>query len=408
MAARVLVAVGLVAGGVVLGLPVLVALGILLGAVEVVHAIWSNRGIGTVRYGRRIDARRMSWGEEVRLDVEVWNRNPLPLAWLRADDQIEQGLDVRERAATLSESGGRLLVNTWTLAPFERVVRHLRLRADRRGVLGIGPAELAAGDLFAREAAHRVLPDKLLVTVWPRILPVGAVAPRERWGDVARARHGLFEDPSRFAGVRPYSPGDPLRRVHPRASARLRQPMTKTFEPSRERDLLIALDLQTGSGPLWDLGYDEDTLEGLFVVAASVAWSLAAEKAAFGLTAAGYTGMPRAFADVPIASAPGQSGRVLDVLARLSSTPSVGYEALLARIERRFSTGTTILALTARDLPPLVGPLRHLARAGFGIAVLTAGPDAVANARAARSAGFPANAAVLDGPWQSATRIGLA
>lgn len=408
MAARVLVAIVLIAGGVILGLPVLSVLGILLGAVEVAHATWSSRGLQRLRYQRRIAERRLSWGDEVRLDVEVWNRSPLPMAWLRAEDAIDAGLEVRDRTARVNETGGRILVNTWTLAPYERVVRHLHLRAERRGALAIGPAEVSGGDLFARQAGIRRTPDRLVLTVWPRILPIGSVARHQRWGDLASARHGLFEDPSRFAGVRPYSPGDPVRRVHSRASARLGRPMTKTFEPSRERDVLIALDLQTGSGPIWGLAFDDDAVESLFVIAASVAWSLGAEKAAFGLTAAGYTGIPRAFADVPVAAAPGQSARVLDVLARLSNTPSVGFEALLARIEGRYSTGTTILALTARATAPLVGPLRHLARAGYGVALLTVGADAVGHARTARSAGFAASAAVLDGPWQTAGRIGLA
>src|SRR6185369_3904315 len=99
---------------------------------------------------------------------------------------------------------------------------------------------------------------------------------------------------------RPYSPGDPVRRIHARTSERLGVPMTKRFEPSRERDILIALDLQTEPGPGWDLSYDDEALESLLVVAGSVARSLAHERAAFGITAAGYSGLPRRFADVAV------------------------------------------------------------------------------------------------------------
>jgi hypothetical protein len=35
-----------------------------------------------------------------------------------------------------------------------------------------------------------------------------------------RLAHRLFEDPTRMAGVRPYQQGDPLNRIHWRATAR--------------------------------------------------------------------------------------------------------------------------------------------------------------------------------------------
>ena len=45
--------------------------------------------------------------------------------------------------------------------------------------------------------------------VWPRTLPTTEIEPPDRWGDLERARTGLAEDPSRFAGVRPYVAGRP-------------------------------------------------------------------------------------------------------------------------------------------------------------------------------------------------------
>jgi uncharacterized protein (DUF58 family) len=408
MAGRVAAAIVLVLLGALLRLPVAAILGGVLLLVEVVHATWQRRGLLHVRYARRLRVPRLAWGEETVLDIEVWNRKRLPLAWLRADDAIEDGLVVRDRPSIETEAFGPTLVNTWTLAPFERVIRHLHLSSSRRGVFAIGPANLSVGDLFARPAAMAEIEGQLIVTAWPKVVPAPSVIRPERWGDLDRARRGLVEDPSRFAGIRPYSPGDPIRRIHGRASARLGTPMTKKFEPSRERDVLIALDLQTEPGPTWELAIEDEVIEGLFVIAASVSRSLEAERAAFGLTAAGYSGLPNRFADVPVAHAAGQGDRVLDLLARLSTTPSARFESLLGRIERRGGSGTTIVVLTARPPRPFVGQLRRLAHAGFGVAVLAAGPDAVANAAEARAAGFAARAALLDGPWRSATRLRFA
>lgn len=407
MTARAVAALVLVLAGAILGVPAVAVLGIVALTVEIVHAIWKARGLDGVRYVRHLATNRLPWGEDLPLAIEVWNRKGLPLSWFRVDDATSLELTVRERPTIETDQLGVTLRNTWTLAPYERVTRHLRLTSRRRGVYGLGPATVSVGDLFARSAAMVELPRVDSVVVLPRTVPTTAPVRPDRWGDADRAVHGLLEDPSRFAGIRPYAPGDPIRRVHHRLSARLREPVTKRFEPSRRRDVLIALDLQVSRGPSWSLSIDDDAIEGLFVVAASIVRALAAEHTAFGLTAAGFAGSPRRFADIPVSSSPGQAERVLELLARLASSANARYETLLARIERRIPDGTTVLALTARDPRPFATAFRRLERAGFDVVVVAAGPDAAANAAAARGAGFSVRAAVLDGPWPSATTLAV-
>jgi len=190
----------------------------------------------------------------------------------------------------------------------------------------------------------------------------------------------LTEDPSRFAGIRDYAPGDPLRRIHPRASARLGRPVVKRFEPSRDREVLIALDVQTTAGPAWETAVNVEEVESLFVVAASLARSLALERAAFGLAAAGYHGAESRFAYLPVSEAPGQAERVFDLLARLSSQPSARFELLIGMILRVIRPGTTVVVVTARDPAPYLGHLRRLERAGCPVVVVACGPDGAAAA----------------------------
>jgi uncharacterized protein (DUF58 family) len=217
----------------------------------------------------------------------------------------------------------------------------------------------------------------------------------------------LSEDPSRFAGIREYQPGDPLRRIHPRASARLGRPVVKRYEPSRDREVLIALDVQTASGPSWETTFDAEEVESLFVVAASVARSLALERAAFGLAAAGYHGAESRFAHLAVSEAPGQLERVFDLLARLSAHPSAPFERLLGMLLRVVKPGTTVMILTARDPAPFVAWLRRLERAGCRVVVIACGPDGVSDAARARQAGLTARSARLDGPWRTAGALAM-
>jgi len=303
--------------------------------------------------------------------------------------------------------GSRVLRNAWTLSPFERVTRQFHVGAERRGVYELGPVGLTVGDLFAREAAteQRHAIDRFLVR--PRTVPATALQRRDTWGGQDRARAGLSEDPSRFAGVREYAPGDPLRKIHARASARLGRPVVKRFEPSRDREVLVALDVQTAAGPTWETTWDADEVESLFVVAASITRSLALERAAFGLAAAGYHGAESRFAHLPVSEAPGQLERVFDLLARLSSHPSAPFDRLLGMILRVVRPGTTVIVLTARDPTAYLAWLRRIERAGCRVVVVACGPDGVADAGRVRRVGLIARSVRLDGPWRTASALAV-
>ena len=409
MGPPLLAAIALIVIGSALDAPIVILLGVATMLLDLVHAVWARAGLSGIRYGRRLATRHTPFGEAIPLEIEVWNRRRLPLAWLRADDRLSRGVQIRERDVEEDgERGAPVLRNAWTLRPWERVRRRVHVFTERRGVFTVGPVDLSAGDPFARRVAAEQRPGTDTFLVWPRTIPTTEVEPPDRWGDLDRARGGLAEDPSRFAGVRPYAPGDPLRRLHARASARLDRPMTKRFEPSRDREVLIALDVQVAAGEAWEAGRGGEDVEGLYVVAASVARSLALRRVAFGIMAAGYTGAETRVASVAVSSAPGQAERVLDLLARLSSQASMPFERLLLTAARTIRPGTTVLVLTARDPGPFTPAMRRLQAGGGSVVVVACGPVAARVAERAREAGFPARRASMDGPWRTAGRLVIA
>ncbi len=404
MTARLAGAVGLLVVGAVLRVPVAAVLGIFATTLELVHVVWANRGLESVSYVRRLETHRLDFGADMAMTVEVWNRQPLPLAWLDAREEASPGVVVTGGAVLTPDSPFGMR-NTWSLAPYERVVRHLRLTATERGVFAIGPVALSVGDVFARRAASAELPSIDRFLVRPRTVPTRWAAVARQAGDVERSRTGLFEDPARFGGVRAYQAGDPLRRIHARASARLGQPVVKRFEPSRRREVLVVVDVQTNDGPAWQISFDPEVVEELFVVAASITRSLAARGAAFGVAASGYTGAEARLATLPVAADAGQADRALDLLARLSSHPSAPFDVLLRHVRRVAAPGTTVVVVTTRDPTPHARALRALERAGFTIEVVASGRDGEAHAAAARRRGFSARTAGLDGPWRTATSL---
>jgi uncharacterized protein (DUF58 family) len=179
--------------------------------------------------------------------------------------------------------------------------------------------------------------------------------------------------PAAYAGVRDYQPGDPLRKLHHRASARVGRPMTKRYDPAREREVLIALDIQSLDGPAWQPTYDDDLVESLCVTVASLARHLRNDGAAVGVAVAGYSGAPRPVAVLAPSEAAEQLPRILDLLARLSPFPSASFDRLLGTVPRGLRPGTEVVVVTARDPGPYLAAMRRLRSIGFGVTLLAIG-----------------------------------
>ncbi len=385
-----------------LEVPAIILLGLVLVATGAVLEVWARRGLEGVEYRRHLPRQHAVVGDELPLDITVWNRKALPLAWLQAIDEADRRMVVRERDLAPEASGSFALRNAWTLAPYERVVRHFHIVAERRGVYVLGPARLEVGDLLARPAASETTPGTAGWIVRPRSVAVRMVVSERRWGGELRARRGLLDDPTRYAGVRPYQPGDPLRGIHWKATARLGRPVSKRFDPARQSEVVVALDIEKPGGS-WRPGGEDDLVESLCVAAASLLRQLRGEGAAVGLAAAAYGGGSRPMAYVAPAGSEPQLGRCLDLLARLGPLPTASFERLLTGLVRTVRPGTSLVVLSARDPAPYLATLRRLERSGYPVRHLGFGPDAPALAARARAGAIESSPAQLDGPWRTAT-----
>jgi uncharacterized protein (DUF58 family) len=363
-----------------------------------VTRVWARFGVRRVDYLRELGSHRAVAGDNVPLDVTIWNRKPLPLPWVGAEDLVSEGLEVREQPQLDRDNevlGRRILYNAWSLAWYERVVRHFHLDDVRRGVYEFGPVRIRVRDLLGRDAVQGELEQHDRMVVAPRSLSVRRAGHEVSPIGEQRARRSLFVDPSLYGGVRPFQPGDSLRQVHWRATARLGRHVSRRYEPSRGREVLIVLDVQTLPGPHWQMVWDDDAFESLCTAAASLARALLDDGASVGIAAAGFTNTPQRFAWLPPQASPGQVSRVGALLARLGPISSSPYGTLLTWLTRRLAPGSTVLALTARDPRAILPALNRLRRSGYAVELVVTGAEASEHVHAARAAGTPATAATF-------------
>jgi uncharacterized protein (DUF58 family) len=375
---------------------------LLIAVVTLLYAwltrLWTRFGAQRVEYRRRLGAGRAVAGDSVALDVTIWNRKPLPLPWVGADDLVTDGIEVRERPALDRDNevqGRRILHNEWSLAWYERVVRHFHLDDVRRGVYELGPVRIRVRDILGRDAVEgsMELPDRLVVS--PPALPVRRVGHETSPIGERRARRSLFVDPALYAGVRPFQPGDSMRRIHWRATARIGTPVSRRYEPARGREVLLAMDIQTLPGPHWQMTWDDDAFEALCTTAASLARRLLDQGASVGLAAASFTGTPQRYAWLAPQASPSQLARVGGLLARMGPISSAPFGGLLTWLTRRLPPGATIMVLSARDPRAYLPAIRRLAVSGYGVELVATGVEGAEHARRTRAAGIRAASAAI-------------
>lgn len=394
--------------GVVAGVPGLYLLAAATFGYGGATRLWTRYGLRDLEYDRRLSADRAVVGDTVNLDIAVWNRKALPLPWVAADDLVTDGVVVRERPSLeLDEAGTqrRSLRNTWALGWYERVTRHYHLEARQRGVYELGPIRFHIRDLMGRHAVteERELPARL--TVAPRTIRVHDAGTNRAPIGERRARQSLVHDPSLFGGVRPFQPGDPLRRIHWRATARMGVPVSRRWEPARSRQVILVLDVQTVEGPSWEMAWDEDAFESLCVAAASLARSLLHGGAAVGMAAAGFSGTSQRLAFLPPRSGLAQLGRVTDLLARLGPISSGTLPGLLTWLTRRVPSGASLVVLTARAPHAVQPTLRRLQASGYGVEILVLGADHLDGS--ARGRGVRTRTMTIEPGWETADVVAL-
>jgi uncharacterized protein (DUF58 family) len=338
-----------------------------------VSLLWARVCLEAVSYRRRFASTRLFYGEETEVTVEITNAKPLPLAWLRAEDEIPAALELPTAHLVSGYRPGRKrLVNLLSMRWYERVTRRYRVRGMRRGAWQWGPVEVASGDLFGFSLRRETLPESETVLVYPKIVPLTAFGlPAYRPFGEQKTLRRLVEDPLRLAGAREYAPGDSFRHIHWKATAHRQALQTKIFDPSASRPLAIFLNVNTFE--LMIEGQDSELQEYAITAAASIAAWAAEHKHPAGLYANSIV-QPGARRIVLRPSAhPDQLLRILDALARTVGFGRWPIDAILQVEAPRLPRGTTIIVVTAVVNDRLRRVLVDLRDREYGVALVTLG-----------------------------------
>jgi uncharacterized protein (DUF58 family) len=369
---------------------ILLAFGLLIGIIRAQSALimlcslflvtaigstfWSRRSIQALTYERRFDPPRIFPGEQTDYVVEITNRKLLPLPWLRIDEHVPAALVPAGEHRVAGDEGWQRRRSV-SLAWHERLVLRQRFTCAQRGNYVVGPTDVETGDPlgFFPEAVR--FPETHSLVVYPRIaeLDQAAVVSRFPYGSTS-ARPPALEDPARFAGIRDYRSGDPMRWVDWKASARRMKLQTRIFAPTTLNSVVVALNVQTM--PYAWQGYDEDRLEQVIGVAAALVRQSVVDRQPVGLAAnASGAGIEEFQVFLPPNRRPSQLEDVLAVLACLSPIPTLSFGRFLHRIAGNFPYGASLAVVTGFLDESMSDTLERLVERGHAVALFFVGPE---------------------------------
>lgn len=335
--------------------------------------LWSRHALRAVAYGRRLGATRVFRGETLTVETELVNWKPLPLAWVRVEEELPDALEPLgpRRNARGTLAGG--LSHVTSAGPYQRVAWRTTLRCPERGAFAIGPTLLTSGDPFGFFRRFARVQRRDTVIVYPRIVPLAdlGLPPRQVFGE-ARARRATLVDPLRPVGVRDYRPEDPLRQVHWKATARTQQLQVRVFAPSVVTQVAIFLNCDALDRPWY--GLDPPEFERAIGVAASLAAHAADARHAFGVYSnrlVGGLGQPLR---TGLGAGTPQLARALEGLARLSPFTLADFPPFLRSQARGLPAGSAIVVVTATLAPALAADLATLRARGHRVALIATAP----------------------------------
>jgi uncharacterized protein (DUF58 family) len=384
--AVVVICFGALVGAAIGGLAALVVLfGLALGT-ALITKLWSHLCLRGVTCERRLSEKRVFPGDDVLLTLRVVNRKLLPLPWVEVQDEVPASLLAQTRRAGREQSGGGreqwaeatgpppslvTLSRSTPLPWYSAASFTQRLNSPARGYYPLGPLSVMSGDIFGLHPRSFVQAEVDHLIVFPRMytLPELGIPSLSLLGD-APSGVTVFDDPSRLVGVREYEPGDSLRRVHWKASARSGALQVKLFEFTADVTAAVFLGIDTFAGQ------SQDDLELGISTTASVARHLVEGDMQTGLYVNTRSADNQQPACIPAGTGSAHLALMLEALAKTTSEADRDLVDFFERRRSELRFGGTLVFIVGEVPPALELMMADLSRAGRSIVGFEVGSGA--------------------------------
>lgn len=318
-----------------------------LGIVFIISAVWALFSLHKITLSRTTRTTRKQVGEVFIENFDVINQSVIPKVWINISD-----------LSVLTGGTGSKVITGIGSKRSRSYVNHKML--IKRGWYSLGPTQIESGDVFGLFAMVKHFETNQRLLVFPYIFDLQFfLVPYGVLPDESTFREKTLEVTPYAAGVREYTPGDPLKRIHWPSSERKQKLIVKEFDKDPLGEVWIFLDarkaahirqIEVGQADFYHHWWDNhkksfqlppDTAEYAIATAASIARYYLKQKREVGLVSAGQL-----FSVLPAERGERQMGKILETLAVLEAEGELPIWALINVQVGHLTRGSTVILIT--------------------------------------------------------------
>lgn len=235
--------------------------------------LFKRNALRELSYTRKFRQHTCFAGDEIELVEQLDNHKSLPVPWLRVESQLPAQLQFRQ-GENIEVSSGNVYQNHrsfFSLGSYKRLTRTHYIKALRRGSYQLNSVTMTGGDLLGVFLQHKQfqLHDELFVYPRPADVPFHLLPSRSLQGEYAVKRF-IVPDPFVVSGSREYQPGDSMKQINWKASARTGGLQVHQYDYTAERNMMILLNVEDYE-TMWRTVSNETLIERGIEWAAGVA-----------------------------------------------------------------------------------------------------------------------------------------
>ncbi len=292
---------------------------------------------------------------------------------------LKYWIEILDRSELLEKVNSRVITGLGSkkVAIFQSTVV-----LNKRGFFPLGPTELISGDPFGLFNISRTIHSKNHLLVYPRISELNRfpLLPADIAGSTSLMQHTTHPTPQ-AAGVREYTPGDPLSRVHWPTTVRRNKLMVKEFDEDSQSSVWLILDAQKGKyyrekqdiEPVSDRNYismirakkyrlPQDSFEYAVSITASLANYSIKKNFPVGFACVG----DKASVLTPD-KGHRQLNKILETLATVLDKGTIPLEQLIEKQAKNISSGSALILITPTSEQSQDIYIEILRRKGFHV-----------------------------------------
>jgi len=353
----------LMVGWTVSGVGIYFRLLLFISLVIICSYVWDVIGLQGLAVERTSRSKRSSVGKVFDERLVISNSKLFPCIWVELEDL----------SSLPQKSGSRIFTS---MAGNQERSFISRNWITRRGSFDLGPMKLTSGDLLGIFRTSRTIPLINNLVVYPLTFDIdyfpvpGGLLPGGR-----KIRLQTNDISPNVTGIREYSTGDPIKRIHWPSTARKMTYMIKLFEQDPKADIWLFIDSQKEAqiksenavSPIPEKEFSlfkhgqvrlqEDSYEYAISTAASLAKYLIRQKLAIGLASSG-----KSATIVPAEPGDRQLNKIFETLAFLEPDGILPFTHIIQQQSKVIPMGSGLILLTPMVTNELVIALYELIR----------------------------------------------